>query len=185
MPEPSPADEAPEDDAPEDDAPEDGAAKGVPDGVPEGAPEDASRYAMIRDTVVFQIKLGVDGLKDVVLAPLSVAACALDVLRGDGQRRSFHGVMRLGERFEDWLNLYGGYGRGERDGDVAAEPLGVHRAGFDAIVNEAVDWTDRDIPRRGRPVDIRWAQRSHASNDPDPNGSGSVERAPGERAPDE
>jgi hypothetical protein len=172
------------DSASTDDEPGDGASGASSADSETGSAEPASRFGMIRDTIVFQIKLGVDGLKDVVLAPLSITACILDVLRGDGQRRSFHGVMRLGERFEGWLNLYGGYGRGEDDA-APVDALGVHEAGFDTIVNEAVDWAGRDIPRRERPIEVRWGERPRPSQDSASNEPASDDPAFDEAAFDE
>jgi hypothetical protein len=67
-----------------------------------------SRRVILRDLLIFQIKLWLDGLKDVVLSPVSIGACVLDVLfRRKHQRGLFYRVMRTGERFDLWLNLYG------------------------------------------------------------------------------
>lgn len=70
-------------------------------------PSNNPRGVLLRDLFLFQMKLWLDGLKDIVLSPLSIAACAVDILfRRSGQRSLFYGVMRLGERFDLWLNLY-------------------------------------------------------------------------------
>jgi hypothetical protein len=75
------------------------------------APPDAeppSRTELIRDVVVFQVKLWVEGVKDVVLIPLSLGAVLVDVLfRRRRERCALYAVMRLGDRFERWVNLYG------------------------------------------------------------------------------
>jgi len=69
---------------------------------------DNPRSVVLRDLLLFQMKLWLDGLKDIVLSPLSIVACVLDVLfRRTDQSSLFYGVMRLGERFDLWLNLYG------------------------------------------------------------------------------
>lgn len=73
-------------------------------------PSDSNnpRSVVLRDLLLFQMKLWLDGLKDVVLSPLSIVACILDVLfRRTDSSSLFYGVMRLGERFDLWLNLYG------------------------------------------------------------------------------
>jgi len=68
---------------------------------------DNPRSVVLRDLLLFQMKLWLDGLKDIVLSPLSIVACVLDVLfRRTDQSSLFYGVMRLGERFDLWLNLY-------------------------------------------------------------------------------
>ncbi|PEN14462.1 hypothetical protein CRI94_05400 [Longibacter salinarum] len=68
----------------------------------------ASRTVIIRDLIFFQIKLWLDGIKDIVLSPLSIIGAGIDILSGrSGQKSLFYKVMRLGERFDLWLNLYG------------------------------------------------------------------------------
>ena len=66
------------------------------------------RTDLIRDVVVFQVKLWVEGVKDVVLIPLSLGAVLIDMLvRRRRERCALYAVMRLGDRFERWVNLYG------------------------------------------------------------------------------
>jgi hypothetical protein len=71
-------------------------------------PRRPSNGVLIRDLMIFQAKLWADGLKDIVLAPLSLLAAALDLVFGPG-RNGFrlYGVLRIGERFDLWLNLFG------------------------------------------------------------------------------
>lgn len=69
--------------------------------------DKATRGTTVRDFLIFQLKLLLDGLKDVALIWLSVFALVLDLVAGRGRkRRLFYAVMRLGERFDLWLNLY-------------------------------------------------------------------------------
>ena len=65
-----------------------------------------SKSVIVRDLLLFQMKLWLDGLKDVVLSPLSIGAALLDMVRGTGRRSLFYRVLQLGERFDRWLNLY-------------------------------------------------------------------------------
>ncbi|MXX54410.1 MAG: hypothetical protein F4Z44_01295 [Gemmatimonadetes bacterium] len=70
-------------------------------------PVPAGRGVVIRDFIVFQIKLAADGLKDVVAINLSIIAIVIDLLTGRGSRpRFFYGVVRLSARFEGWLDLH-------------------------------------------------------------------------------
>jgi len=63
---------------------------------------------LIRDLVLFFIKLTLDGMKDVALMWLSVGAVIIDLIIGGSRRgRLFYSVMRLGERIDLWLNVYG------------------------------------------------------------------------------
>lgn len=63
---------------------------------------------ILRDLAIFQVKLVLDGAKDIVLSPLSLTAAVLDVVfPGDEPGRRFYAVMRVGERFDRWLSLFG------------------------------------------------------------------------------
>lgn len=67
-----------------------------------------SRWRLIRDVVVFQVKLGAEALLDITLIPVSLAAAALDLLLGNWrQPRWFHAVLRFGERCERRIDLWG------------------------------------------------------------------------------
>jgi hypothetical protein len=66
-----------------------------------------TRWVILRDLLIFQLKLFMDGAKDIVLAPLSLVAAALDLLfPGPRPGRRFYAVMRVGERFDRWLSLF-------------------------------------------------------------------------------
>jgi hypothetical protein len=90
-------------------------------------PERPSNSVLIRDLMIFQAKLWADGLKDIVLAPLSLVAAALDLMLGPG-RNGFrlYGVLRIGERFDLWLNLFGAsrVADGSREGLFAGSEPG-------------------------------------------------------------
>ncbi len=67
-----------------------------------------TRWRLLRDVVVFQIKLGMEAVLDITLIPVSLAAAALDLLLGNWRRpRWFHAVLRFGERCEHRINLWG------------------------------------------------------------------------------
>lgn len=66
-----------------------------------------TRWVIVRDLFVFQVKLALDGGKDLVLAPLATVAVLVDLVApGDRPGRLFYRVMRLGERFDRWLSLF-------------------------------------------------------------------------------
>ncbi|NJD20490.1 MAG: hypothetical protein FIA95_14565, partial [Gemmatimonadetes bacterium] len=67
----------------------------------------ATRGVTLRDYVIFQIKLWLDGFKGLTVIILSTGALVLDFIAGQGRRpRLFYTVVRASERFDRWLNLY-------------------------------------------------------------------------------
>jgi len=67
-----------------------------------------SRWRLVRDVVVFQVKLGAEALLDITLIPVSLAAAGLDLLLGNWRRpKWFHAVLRFGERCERRIDLWG------------------------------------------------------------------------------
>lgn len=67
-----------------------------------------SRWRLVHDVVVFQVKLGLEAVLDITLIPVSLAAAALDLLLGNWRRpRFFHAVLRFGERCERRIDLWG------------------------------------------------------------------------------
>ena len=61
---------------------------------------------VFRDLLIFQLKLALDGVGDLVLAPLSLFAFFADLLPGRESGKLFYRVLRLGERWDRWLSLY-------------------------------------------------------------------------------
>jgi hypothetical protein len=72
-----------------------------------------TRWRLVRDVAVFQIKLGMEAVLNLTLIPVSLAAAALDLLLGNWrQPRWFHTVLRFGERCEHRINVWGVAGHG-------------------------------------------------------------------------
>ena len=66
------------------------------------------RWTLIRDIAVLQGKLIIDGLRDFILVPLSIAAGIFSLLKsGDGPGTQFYDLLRAGRRSERWINLFG------------------------------------------------------------------------------
>ncbi len=106
-----------------------------------------SRWVITRDLFIFQLKLFLDGFVDAVLVPVSIAAALVDmVFGGEGRGRLFYSVMRLGERIDLWLNLYGASSRADMDG-----LFGGSKAGSDTLLGELeMRLRGGDEPRRKR-----------------------------------
>jgi hypothetical protein len=119
--------------------------------------ERGSRWRIVRDVVVFQVKCGLEAVLDVTLIPMSLAAAALDLLLGNWRRpRFFHALLRFGERCETRINLWG----------VAADGAGQNREGVDALMHgiEAVIRDPQTGPDAVRTL-RRWAAMKLAGDD--------------------
>jgi hypothetical protein len=78
----------------------------------------STRWRLVHDVAVFQIKLGMETVLDLTLIPVSLAAAALDLLFGNWrQPRWFHAVLRFGERCERRIDLWGAAAAGAHDPD--------------------------------------------------------------------
>ena len=67
------------------------------------------RWTLIRDAAVLQVKLVVDGLRDLLLVPASLIAAIASLIRSDNGRPGpqFYSLLRLGKRSERWIDLFG------------------------------------------------------------------------------
>jgi hypothetical protein len=80
--------------------------------------EKGGRKGLLRTVVIFQFKLFVDGLRDVILVPVSIIAAALDLLSGaPSTSGNFASVMNMGRRSERYIDLFG-----ERKNNVPGDP---------------------------------------------------------------
>ncbi|MDA0311167.1 MAG: hypothetical protein O2992_03510 [Gemmatimonadetes bacterium] len=96
----------------------------------------ASRNVTIRDFLIFQLKLALDGGKDFVAFNLSIVAIVLDLFAGRGKRpRLFYLVVRMSERFDKWINLHGVVEQLDEDNN-ADGMFGVSKAGDDTLIGQ-------------------------------------------------
>jgi hypothetical protein len=108
-----------------------------------------SRWRLVRDVVVFQIKLGMEAVLDITLIPASLAAAGLDLLLGNWRRpRWFHAVLRFGERCEHRIDLWG----------IATPGVDAPQSDVDAIIRsiETLMRNPRTGPDKVREL-RRWA----------------------------
>lgn len=75
------------------------------------------RWSLIRDIAVFQVKLLVDGLRDLFLVPISLVTGVIGLFKGgDEIGAEFYGLLRLGRQSEHWINLFGAVSNYEASG---------------------------------------------------------------------
>jgi hypothetical protein len=67
------------------------------------------RWTLLRDLGVLQVKLIVDGLRDIVLVPLSLLAGLISIASSKDGRPGpqFYHLLAWGKQSEGWINLFG------------------------------------------------------------------------------
>lgn len=103
-----------------------------------------TRWELMRDALVFQGKLFIDGVRDLLMVPLSLFAAILDLL-GVGRNAGLHfyDMIRLGRRTEAWINLFG-----SADHTLLA-PERDSRAGLDLMVDRLEAMVVEEYERGG------------------------------------
>ena len=94
-----------------------------------------TRGVAVRDFLVFQLKLALEGVRDLLAINLSVIAIVVDILSGRGRRpRRFYAVVRWSRRFDGWLRLHSmkGMPEAEEDGRGGADGPESTGAGSEA-----------------------------------------------------
>ncbi|MGB5486502.1 MAG: hypothetical protein WBN06_03880 [Lysobacterales bacterium] len=86
-----------------------------------GDTKTSKRGELIRNTVVFQLKLMADGFRDLILLPVSLIATIIGLLRGGDQPdREFQQVIQVGRDSEQWINLFGNHEAPENSNAAAS-----------------------------------------------------------------
>ncbi|HSM35982.1 MAG TPA: hypothetical protein VK837_06225 [Longimicrobiales bacterium] len=104
------------------------------------------RKVLLRDFIIFQMKLLLDSLKDMALVTLATIATAVDLVRGRHEEpRLFYQVVRMSEKWDLWLNL------NEAAENAEATPdgfFGASLAGADSLLGK-LEMAVRggDVPR--------------------------------------
>ena len=78
---------------------------------PEAPGSYPDRWTLIRDLFVFQAKLLVDGLRDLLLVPAALVAGIWSLVSGDNGRPGpqFYRLISLGKESETWIDLFKAY----------------------------------------------------------------------------
>ncbi len=94
--------------------------------------------ALIRDVLFLQLKLILEGLKDLLLGPIAIVATIIDLAsRRSSEQRLFHHVLRGGERFERFLGLYSALPEHSSRRD--------HRTGDEADMDAILQWGEHRV----------------------------------------
>ena len=104
----------------------------------------SARQTLIRDAAVFQVKLVVDGLRDVLLVPVSIVGAIMSLIDSkDGQPGpQFYDVLAYGKRTEKWIDLFGAL----RDREAVELP---EEGSLDEVVNRMETYVIEEYRRGG------------------------------------
>jgi hypothetical protein len=94
----------------------------------------SGRWTLIRDIGVLQLKLIVDGLRDLVLVPISLVASVVSLAKSGrgGGGTEFYDLLRLGRKSERWINLFGA---ADNSPSVEDEDVEFSNADIDGLVS--------------------------------------------------
>ena len=110
----------------------------------------AKKGTLVRDLLIFQLKLVLDGLKDVALIQISLVAAVFDLVFGrPGRPLVFYNVLKLSEKADLWLNLYGASRHAEHTDDGL---FGASRAGDDTMLGKLEEYVRNEKEEVSRAV---------------------------------
>ena len=82
------------------------------------------RWSLFTDTLIFQVKLGMDAIRDLLLSPVSILFAVIDLFIHSSHKHSlFYNLMKIGHKSDTWINLFGTRNRQQKSQAEAEEPL--------------------------------------------------------------
>lgn len=98
------------------------------------------RWQLVKDVLVFQVKLIVDGFRDLLLVPVSIVAGLMSLIQaGKKPGPQFYDLLRLGRRSERWINLFAAAGSERETGASRDDSRATSRAPMPADIDELVN----------------------------------------------
>lgn len=68
---------------------------------------DYARWELLRDVIVFQFKLALDGLRDLLLSPISIITAIFGLFFGGNKPgKNFYALLRWGHKSDEWISLF-------------------------------------------------------------------------------
>ena len=96
---------------------------------------EISRWTLIRDMLIFQAKLAMDAIRDLLLSPVSIICGLIDIFKGHTLSKSyFHKLMAFGQQSDSWLNLFGNHDHNKNA--VNSDVIGSQKAKVDVTVDQ-------------------------------------------------
>jgi len=79
--------------------------------LPESDNKKPPTWTLIRDVAVLQVKLLVDGARDLILVPATLIAGIVSLVKSEGGKPGpqFYRLVGIGKQSERWINLFGAF----------------------------------------------------------------------------
>ncbi len=111
------------------------------------------RWKFLRDVGVFQLKMLLDNVRDLVLMPVSLGAALIDfVLKGKREGALFYEVLRWGSHSEDVIDVYSAIKHHE-PGDFKVSPSYT----VDGVIARLEGVVTREVEKGGTAASIKSA----------------------------
>ena len=122
--------------------------------IPEAENDSPDRWTLIRDVAVLQVKLVVDGLRDLVLVPLSLIAGIVSLMSGEKgvPGTQFYRLLAVGKQSERWINLFGAMRNAPPD---LEQPMPFPDSDMDEIVGKIEAFVVNEEKRGGMTAQAR------------------------------
>ncbi len=121
-------------------------------------PKTIDRAAVVRDALVFQVKLALDGIIDLIMLPVSAVAAIGSLVQGDD---SFYRAVRMGAQFDRRLNLWGA-GREDKDADEDDDPIESLARRIDVEIRREI--RERDLKTSAKDIATEVTRRVNEIN---------------------
>jgi hypothetical protein len=117
------------------------------------AASENERWKFWRDVAVFQLKMFLDNVRDLVLMPVSLAAAVLDlILKGEREGARFYKVLRWGSHSEEVIDVYSAI-RDHDPGNFKVRPDYT----VDAVIARLEGVVVREVEKGGTAASIKTA----------------------------
>ena len=126
----------------------------------ETADESSGRWTLLRDLGVFQVKLIVDGVRDLVLVPVSLVAGIMSLVSNENGRPGlqFYHLLGFGQQTERWINLFGAV---ENSPEKLDQPTPFGAGDIDDLVDKFESYVVDEFKRGG--VTAQAKERLHTA----------------------
>ena len=109
---------------------------------------DTARWQLLRDLGVLQVKLLVDGLRDLILVPASLVAGIISIVQSEDGKPGpqFYRLLAWGKESEIWINLFGAASNSPEE---IEPPSGFGAKDIDDIVGRLETFVVDEVKRGG------------------------------------